>query len=375
MTTTQWLEVLLSFSLQVTLVLIVAYMLDRNARDSHTRSSIWTTVFWSVLLLVCSAVLLLRLHLFQPWSWLRPESVYSVVEAQILIGRLLLHIWGLGVGVGFVRWARQGYLLHRTLKRSVSATSPEQERLLSLGGFAMETTSRTRTPRILISDEIDGPFCWQFHEPTIVLPRFILAGSNDDLSHVMMHELEHLNTHHPLQLFLQNVVQVICWFHPLVWRATRHVSLIREFACDDAVLASGKNTVAYLRTLLRIAERSEPNNARLGFGRNRSEVIIRTRRLVSVTDSTPKAEWKLTRFASVSLLLFASVLASQVWLPVDALASSRTVWSPWPTWSATTLHSFGINARDYQPFEHRVLIHELREDRAETNAARSSTHR
>ena len=69
-------------------------------------------------------------------------------------------------------------------------------------------------PSLLVSDEAEGPFCCQLHQPVIVLPRFLLEGSRDHLRHVLIHEVEHLATNHPLQLFITQLAQVVCWFHP-----------------------------------------------------------------------------------------------------------------------------------------------------------------
>jgi hypothetical protein len=61
-------------------------------------------------------------------------------------------------------------------------------------------------------------------------------------------------------------------------------------------------------------------------------------------------------------------LASQIWIPCDPLASSRSVWSPWPRWTAESLHCFGVCLRDYERFDRRVSMHELRfEDASDDN--------
>jgi hypothetical protein len=48
-----------------------------------------------------------------------------------------------------------------------------------------------------------------------------------------------------------------------------------------------------------------------------------------------------------------------VTVPLDPLSSSRSVWSPWPSWTAEMLHCFGYTLRDYEPFDARVQLYEL----------------
>ena len=54
---------------------------------------------------------------------------------------------------------------------------------------------------------------------------------------------------------------------------------------------------------------------------------------------------------------FAAVTMVAVWIPVDISASARSLWSPWPAWSAQALQAVGIRARDYEIDAHRLHAH------------------
>jgi beta-lactamase regulating signal transducer with metallopeptidase domain len=239
---------------------------------------------------------------------------------------------------------------------------PKQQVQILLATANAQVTEQD-LPIILISDESDGPYCQQLHRPTIVLPRFLLAGEKEDLGNVLLHEMEHLKTNHPLQLFLQQLAQVLCWFHPTVWNAAWHASLAREFTCDDAAAAQGSNCAAYLRTLLHIAERCERNNhaSAIGFSRTPSEIVLRAQRLVKLANGAENGDQRglFGRKTATVVLLVIGCILSQLWLPSDPLASRRSIYSPWPTWTAEVLHCFGYNCRDYEQFDGRVQIHEL----------------
>jgi bla regulator protein BlaR1 len=360
MTATQLVEVLASYSLQVLLVLVAGKFLERAVSDPTDRCAIWNTCFFSVLFLGCAALLLPRLHLFRPWSLLGPHDLLAVTAAQAVVGRVLVGIWAIGASLLLLHWMVRSYVLRRSLCRCEQLPKQRVQTLMATTGT---NVAERDLPIILISDESDGPYCLQLHRPTIVLPRFLLLGDGEDLRNVLIHEMEHLKTNHPFQLFLQRLAQVLCWFHPTVWSAAWRASLMREFVCDDAAAAQGANSAVYLRTLLHIAERFERNKQKsaIGFSAKSSEVVIRAQRLVMQARGAADAERHGTarRRTAIVAILLVTCMVSQVWLPSDPLASSRAVYSPWPTWTAQVAHCFGYSLRDYEQFDRNVQIYEL----------------
>ncbi len=360
MTTAQWLEVVTSYSLQVLVVVAACKWLEHLLAKTSDRCAIWSSCFLCILFLCCTALVLPRLHLIQPWSQLEPRTLLTVTTAQDFVGRLLLAVWCIGMSITMLRWIIRGQYLRRTLKNCERLSAQDVEKLL---GQANIDANSQQLPVVLISDGIHGPFCWQLHRPTIVLPRFLLAGSQNDLRHVLLHEVEHLTTNHPFQLFWQHLVQVICWFHPAVWSAASRASLLREFTCDEVAASNGANSAAYLRTLLQIAERCEQtqNASTMAFGHTPSEIIIRARRLVEITRSSrdKPRPWALGKRAAGTVLFGLTLLISLIWIPMDPLASSRSSWSPWPRWTAQAAHCFGCNLRDYEHFDRRSQLFEI----------------
>jgi beta-lactamase regulating signal transducer with metallopeptidase domain len=219
---------------------------------------------------------------------------------------------------------------------------------------------------LLTSTRLATPFCWQLHRPYIVLPEYLLGFGEQELRFVIRHELAHLGNGHPLQLFLQRVVEILFWFHPMVWWASQQSNFAREFACDDAAIDSPTEIGAYLRSLLTIVEcgAAESQNVRgpLAFGAGENLISKRARRLVQIArNGAPQNRRHVPEFAlSLSLILTAAVTAF-IWLPADVLASPRSRWSPWPAWSSAVLHDFGVTARDFDVYYGPFEPHELQE--------------
>jgi hypothetical protein len=115
--------------------------------------------------------------------------------------------------------------------------------------------------------------------------------------------------------------------------------------------------------LLHIAERCKPNHnsSAITFGRMPSEIVLRARRLVNLATDTQcrRRRTHLGRRLAIGILFGLTALISLVWIPSDPLASPRSIWSPWPHWSAKAAHCFGCNLRDYEQYDRRSHFFEI----------------
>jgi bla regulator protein BlaR1 len=347
----QFLEALISVSLQSAFVIIAAEWLSLQT-SIRQRSQLWTACYVILLLLAGSAAALPHLRWLPPIPW-EQSDVVPLVDFEQHLGGWLCLIWAMGAGVAIAVVIARMVLTFRFLKgcHPVDAAGlPVAEEVLG------------RSVQWLSSPKLQGPFCWQFHRPVVVLPEYMLALEPRELAMVLRHELEHLRTQHPLQLFLQHVVETLLWFHPLIWRAARQATLARELACDEAAIESPQDVVCYLRILLRIVERHAaaptPGGAALGMARERGLLIDRAHRLVELAQSGGGQD-RATRLA-IPLLAVVSLATAALWLPINGLASPRAAWSPWPGWSARALHGVGLHVRDFEVYDRRLELHDLR---------------
>jgi beta-lactamase regulating signal transducer with metallopeptidase domain len=104
----------------------------------------------------------------------------------------------------------------------------------------------------LISDAIDVPVTTG---RAILTPRKLLDTlSADELRDVLAHEREHIRRRDVLRGMFDRFIVALWWFHPLVHVLASEARTLREEACDDALIASGRCAPAhYARTLLRAA--------------------------------------------------------------------------------------------------------------------------
>jgi len=110
---------------------------------------------------------------------------------------------------------------------------------------------------ILTSDAIHVPTAIGFIRPAIVSPAGLLAQlSAAELNQVLLHELAHLRRWDDWTNVVQKFVKALLFFHPAVWWMETRISLEREMACDDAVLAETNSPRAYAECLATLAEKS-----------------------------------------------------------------------------------------------------------------------
>lgn len=355
-------EVGSTLCLQISVVIAATFALARRIGDARSVSRLWTACFLCMIGLVAAACLLPHRRMFDFPSGFSRESLLLVVVWQSRIAVVIALIWGMGVAASLLKRATLCVSLMRFLKSDCE--SVDTVSLLQRVGIA---ECDQLNPSVLVSTQIQGPFCWQLHRPVIVLPSFLIHEDVTTLRHVLLHEVEHLRTQHPIQHFLQGVCSTLFWFHPLVWSAAQSAELTREFVCDEVAAKTAGKFGAYLRTLAIVAERcgsvscTKTPSGTLAFGNQESALIRRSNRLVKLAGGEVSgSRWRPA--LSMAGLLLCAALIQQVWLPTNAMASQRSDWSPWPSWTARVLHQFDIQVRDFELFEDRVQMHELMYD-------------
>lgn len=117
-------------------------------------------------------------------------------------------------------------------------------------------TESRRTVRLLSSESARVPAALGFRNPAIVLPAWALRDLGAaDLRPIIIHELAHLRRHDDWTNLLQKAIRAVLFFHPAVWWIDARLSMEREMACDDAVLAATGNARAYAGCLIDLLER------------------------------------------------------------------------------------------------------------------------
>jgi hypothetical protein len=146
--------------------------------------------------------------------------------------------------------------------------------------------------------------------PVILLPRSLAEQLPPaQLRAVLLHELIHLRRGDVWVNCAQALLQIVYWWHPLLWLANARMRRVREEAVDDAVmLALNEEAKTYTPTLLEVAKLALPRPLAslglVGILESRSSLRQRIERLM---DFRPTRGAGLTLASALGVLGFAAL--------------------------------------------------------------------
>ena len=193
-----------------------------------------------------------------PGSWAFYIFVaWAVIAAWSLLGvaRSLWHLRILRRSCVPVDPAILDARVRETLAR---AGSPENRSTATAAPVSGSQIKRSHRPVVLCtSDLVHVPTAIGLAKPAVILPSWILQElSPQELNQILLHELAHLRRWDDWTNLAQKLVKALFFFHPAVWWIERQVSLEREMACDDAVVAETASPRAYAECLAHLAEKT-----------------------------------------------------------------------------------------------------------------------
>jgi len=166
---------------------------------------------------------------------------------------LLMSFWltGMIAVFGLIVWRRVRFA--KLLRRASRVENPTCERILA----SLRHRLRLRgSVRLIVTERLVGPAVLGLIRPTVLLPQAVIEGKSvEELELILAHELIHVRRGDLWFGLLRSVVELLWWFHPLVWWAARRASREAERCCDEAVLAELQcGPASYARCLLDVLE-------------------------------------------------------------------------------------------------------------------------
>ena len=199
-----------------------------------------------------------------------------------------------------ILWALLSFLMlirlaggYRELRRLKSGATPAPERWESRLRRLSAINGVRRQTRLLISTQVAGPVSLGFLDPVILIPwAFLDTLSDSELDHIVMHELAHLQRRDDWTNLLQRLFEAVLPIQPAVYWLSRRMSLEREMACDDWVIAATGTAKPYAASLAKVAELSQFGAAGIlaaGAAGNQSQLLRRVHHMLDRTrNGAPK---------------------------------------------------------------------------------------
>ncbi len=228
---------------------------------------------------------------------------------------ILFGIWLAGV------LSLLGYILGKRaqlLRFHKDTQVPASDELLEAVELVSADLGLLHVPKVLVTLHPTVPFASGFFQQIVVLPSHVVERTDfAEIKLILAHEMTHLRRGDTLVGLLQLIVQVLWWFHPLVYWLNREVRRIREECCDtDVVTQLNCQPANYARCLLNMLELHQqlrPSKELVGL----SPLEVTAMRMQNIMRTPKRKQHRLSQVLySLSLIVFASLI-----LPASASSS------------------------------------------------------
>lgn len=228
---------------------------------------------------------------------------------------LLLFGWLMGTLLSFERWLLQAERVRQITRRGLPVHDQDW---VTLCNDLTRRLKLNRTVALVISDECLVPMTWGLWRPTIVLPCEVEMWLPERRRIVLTHELVHIARWDYLTQWIALLSCAVNWFNPLVWKVARTLTIERERACDDQVLALGTKSSEYAANLMDIAQSIQQRRTFVPGALALVESSDLGKRIRRILDRGQRRHI-LTRRRSIGLMLALALLL----MPLSSVQLSR----------------------------------------------------
>src|SRR6266487_5951235 len=225
-------------------------------QNSRTRFAVWFLALFTV----TSLRVLGRFGDGKMHEASTPLASPFAIDLPVYSALIVFALWLLAASMAVVRVA-VGIWHLRALRRNcavvdVAELDPSlQKTIEELRAASPSLVNRRVT--VAISEHVRVPAAFGLWKPMIVLPTWTLREVPPaDLSIVLRHEFAHLRRWDDWTNLVQKIARAVFFFHPAVWWIENRLTVEREMACDDAVVAEIDSPSQYANCLVSLLERS-----------------------------------------------------------------------------------------------------------------------
>jgi Zn-dependent protease with chaperone function len=264
----------------LTLLVATGVRLCRSLNAS-TRESIWWLTIAAVVGLPIAGLFTAGDEGFLPPPpfAVPPSSFVEVPHEAAWWLPLLVGAWLTWFLVGGLRIVLGLRALRRAKRRATPLSAAHASRLPAWSRLA----ERGRPTRIVVSTDVHHAAVLGLGQPLIAVAPAMLEHLNDsELDEVVVHEYAHVQRRDDLAVLAQRFIWAVAGMHPAIWWLDRALTVEREVACDDWVVARARSPRPYAACLVKLAAGSFREGYSLvpRIGLSQALVTIRVSRLL-----------------------------------------------------------------------------------------------
>lgn len=245
------------------------------------------------------------------FSW---SSLKNLLPTHILFP-ILLRTWIIGICLLSLRMV-VNYTNALRLKKHKAY--PLNKKHNSIANSVLERFEIRKKVMFRESSSVDSPSLIGYFKPVVLLPISLLSGIPDNqLEIIIAHELAHISRHDYLVQFTQGIIEILFFYHPMVWWLSSVVNTEREHICDDLAVKVCGESLTLIKALnnMESIRRKKPELV-LSFSNKKTNLLHRVRRILNpVTVKHPKLERGLMSalfvFTLSGMILFSNLANSK----------------------------------------------------------------
>nr|WP_315468355.1 M56 family metallopeptidase [uncultured Undibacterium sp.] len=242
--------------------------------------------------------------------WFQTHIDFIVITWAIVVAILALRLL---LGVFWLRSYSNG-------KRGVSNSYWQRKTEQLAARFQIDKPVLVR-----IVQDLESPITIGWIRPMILVPASLVTGMTPSyLEALIAHELAHISRFDYIVNFIQNLIEMVLFFHPAVWWISKKIRTERENIADDlaASMLGEPRRLALALQELELLQFTTPQLAQAAHGGN---LMLRIKRLVR--PEVQSVNWKTAVTAlSISAVCFGMVANASV-APLQTPKSNEPVLS------------------------------------------------
>lgn len=230
------------------------------------------------------------------------EVLAEQVDALPHLPELLVAGWLAGVLLLSLSTFRDWRRAHRATAAAAAVDPRWQRHLCALAA----RLNLAQVPDLREAAGLASPYLFGWFRPVVVMPLGLLARlPTDQIEALLLHELAHARRLDYIANLAQRAVEIVLFYHPLIYWVARQLRADRERACDELVIAAGADRMAYARALAGLEADRHGQRLNLAMAATGGALLNRIERIVGVSESAPAGSSSLSPAA---VLLMAGVL-------------------------------------------------------------------
>lgn len=231
---------------------------------------------------------------------------FSITNIENYINQnipLLVVIWLAGLLFFSLRFAGGLIYTYRMRSRSQKIGSSELNGMLKKMSQKIGLRSKVQIKETSL---ISTPMVIGFIKPIILLPLGMANGlSLHQVEAILFHEIAHIYRLDYFVNLIQSIVEVVLFYHPVVWWLSAHIRAERENICDDIAIKHTGSALNYAKALTDLQElNNQTPDIVVAFSNKKYRFMNRIRRLLGL----PLIENNLVEGFISSLLLIVSIV-------------------------------------------------------------------